>query len=53
LVVVAHRADLLRLADRVVSLGRDRVPMVGSPDKILGLDSRLSITAMASTRAFA
>jgi ATP-binding cassette, subfamily C, bacterial LapB len=36
-IVVAHRADLLRLADRVVLLRRDQTPMVGPPDKILGL----------------
>ncbi|PZX11892.1 ATP-binding cassette subfamily B protein/ATP-binding cassette subfamily C protein LapB [Palleronia aestuarii] len=33
--VVSHRADFLRLADRAVALRRGQVPVVGSPDKVL------------------
>jgi ATP-binding cassette, subfamily C, bacterial LapB len=36
-IVVAHRADLLRLADKVVLLRRDQTPAVGPPDQILAL----------------
>lgn len=36
-IFVAHQTSLLRSADRIVALRRDRPPVVGAPDKIMEL----------------
>lgn len=36
-IYVAHQTSLLRSADRIIALRRDRPPIVGTPDKIMEL----------------